>query len=208
MATKRPRKETTETTKEERMERIVRDYEAALDMERRAFELKEDVNRALIVELTAGHGTMKGALLVDGYICSADECALVRYVDKHGYRMRNHGIRFFYCTYKDIGYWIPILIGDPPVTVARLLFFLHRHKAEELTLTADGVPLAWNDRLPADAQLATTVLEEPMVLGVCTDPGQQAEGQSPCDGKCSRPMCKNYWENTWENTWEPYWPSS
>ena len=126
-------------------------------------------------------------------IYPADQYNLRQYVEANGDRMRMHEIRFFYFTYKRMGYWIPVLAGDPPVTVARLLFFLHPHEAEELTLTADGIPLAWNDGLPADAVLRTAMLEEPMVLAVCTDPGQQAEGGEPCYGQCSRPMCKHYW---------------
>lgn len=191
MTTKRPREE---STKEERMAMIVRDHEAARTMERRAIALMKGVDRALIAELTTGHDTMEGALMgCDGYIYPADGSALRQYVEANGYRMRTREIRFFYFTYKCKSYWIPVLAGDPPVTVARLLHFLHPHEAEELTLTADGIPLAWKDRLPCNALLRTAVLEDPMVLRVCTDPGQQADGQEPCYGECSRPMCKHYW---------------
>jgi hypothetical protein len=191
MPDKRPREE---PTKQERMAMIIADLEAARNMQRRAIARMEGVDRALIAELTGGHDTMKGALMGrDGYIYPADNRALRQYVEANSYRMRMHEIRFFYFTFKCMGYWIPVLAGDRPVTVARLLFFLHREDAEELTLTADGIPLAWNDGLPADARLRTAVLEDPMLLRVCTDPGQQAEGQDPCYGKCCRPMCKHYW---------------
>jgi hypothetical protein len=126
MTTKRPRED---PTKEERMAIIVRDHEAARTMERRAIALMEGVDRALIAELTAGHDTMKGALMgCDGYIYKADNRALRHYVEANGYRMRTHEIRFFYFTYKTMGYWIPVLVGDPPVTVARLLHFLHQYQ--------------------------------------------------------------------------------